>query len=67
MAAGAGIRNLILIGHFGRDEGERVAPNIDIRNGLLDLRHVAGHAIIAGAAGLMMRMCFDARSVRPVR
>ena len=41
MATGARIRNFVLIRHFGRDEFKRVASHIDIRDGLLDLRHVA--------------------------
>ena len=67
MAARAGIPNLVLIRHFRRDEGEGVASDIDVRDRLLDLRHVARYAIIARTVGTMMGVCFNARGVRPVR
>ena len=66
MAAGAWIWNLELIRHFRRNERERVTADIDIRNRLLDLRHVAGHTVVAGTAGAMMGMRLDARGVRTV-
>ena len=67
MATGAWIWNLVLIRHFRRDEGEGVASDVDIRDRLLDFRHVARYAIIAWTAGAMMSVFFDARGVRPVR
>ena len=60
VTTGARIRNLELIAHRRSDELERVAAHVDVGDGLLDLRHVAGDAFAAGAAALMMRVIFDA-------
>ena len=40
VADGARIRDLILIRHLRCDERERVAADVDIRDRLLDLRHM---------------------------
>jgi hypothetical protein len=67
MAARTGIWNLVLIGHFGGNEIECVAPDVDVRDCLFDLRHVAGHALASSAAVAMMCVRFDRRRVRTVR
>ena len=67
MAARTGIWNLVLIGHLGGNEIERVAADVDVRDCLLNLRHVAGHAIASSASVLMMSVRFDRRCVRTVR
>src|SRR2546421_366077 len=67
MAGRARVGDLVLIRHLGWDEVEGVAAYIDIRDRLLNFRHVARNAIAAGAPGPMMRVGFDARGVRPVR
>ena len=54
------------IGLAGRDELEGVAAHVDVRNGLLDLGHVAGDALATRAANLVMRMCLDGRRMRTV-
>ena len=66
MATRARIGNLVFVCHRRGDEIERVAANIDVRDRLLDLRHVAVHALTAGAAGLVMGVLFERRSVWPV-
>ena len=43
----AWIGNLVLLGHRRRDELEGVAADVDIRDGLLDFRHVAFDALTA--------------------
>ncbi len=49
------------------DEFKRVCANVHIGDGLLDLRHMAGHAFVAGTSGRVVRMRFDRRRVRAVR
>ena len=55
---GAGVRNLVLVRHFRRNEVKCVATDIDVSDGLFDFRHVTGHAIATGAAGLVMCVSF---------
>ena len=43
----AGVRNFERFGRFRRNELERVAADVDIRDGLLDLWHVAADALIS--------------------
>ena len=44
-----------------RDETERVAAHVHVGDRLCDLRHVAGDALAARAAGLVMRVLLDRR------
>ena len=67
MAAGARIRDLVLVCHGRSDESEGVATNVHIGDRLFDTRHVAGYALIAGAPGLVMRVFFNRGRVRTVR
>ena len=46
---------------------EGVAADVDVGDRLLDLRHVAGDALAARAAALMMRVRFERGGVRAVR
>src|SRR5580704_1558477 len=59
MAHRAGIRDLIFVGHRWSDEGKRMSPNLHVRNGSLDFRHMAGNATTTGRAFLMMGVLFD--------
>jgi hypothetical protein len=63
----AGIRNFQQVGLVRGDEAERMTPNIDVRDGLFDFRHMASDAISARAPRPMMRVRRDRRRVRPVR
>src|SRR5262245_41207936 len=66
MATRARIWDLVLIRHFRCDEVERMAAHIDVRYRLLDSRHVARHALVAGTVRRVMRVCFDTRSMRAI-
>ena len=67
MACSARIRNLQRFRGRRGDEFEGVSADIDISNRLLDLRHVAAHALIPGTAGFMMRVRLNGRRVGAVR
>ena len=67
MACIAWIGNLVFLGQRGRDESKCVRVHLNIRNGGLDLRHVAGHALASCAARLVMRMLFERGDARPVQ
>ena len=60
MASGTGIRDLISVGHCGADESERMTANVDVRDGLLNCRHVTGHTLAAFAGRGMLRVELDA-------
>src|SRR6266853_4034718 len=66
VAGGARIRNLVLVSHGWRDEGERVRTYEDAWNRDFHLRHVAGHTLAPRRAILVVRVlrqgCF-ARAV----
>jgi len=49
------------------DEFERVCANVDITDRLLDFRHVAGNALTSRAVRFVVRMSFQAWSMRTVR
>jgi len=49
-----------------RDEFERVASHVHVRDSLLDLRHVAGNTFAARAARCVMRVRLDGRSPRAI-
>src|SRR5262249_44358490 len=53
--------------HCRRDELECVTANVNIRNGLFDLRHMAIHAFAAGAPSRVVRVLLDRRCTWPVR
>src|SRR5205823_798574 len=63
---GAGVRDLIYLRHCRRDESECVAANVDIRNRLLNFRHVAVYTLGARACCGMMRVGLDGWSMRSV-
>lgn len=67
VAGSARIRDFVQFGLCGRDEAERVAAHHHLPESLLDLGHVARHAFIAGASGLVMGVLFDASGTGPVR
>ena len=67
MAGGARIRNLVLIGHLRANKSERVAADVYIGDGLLDLRHMTGNTVISCASDLVMRVLFYRACVRAVR
>jgi len=66
MAGVASIWNFQAIRFTGRNKSESVAANINIRNLLLDSRHMAAHAFITSAPGLVMRVRLNGNGVRPV-
>lgn len=61
MARGARVRNLVLVGHRGRYEAERVCSNVHAGDSRFNLRHVAGHTLAAGTSGLVMSVFFESR------
>lgn len=63
----AGIRDLQRLRRGRRNEFERVAPNIDVGDRLLDFRHVASDAFVASGASFVVRMLFGRWRVRTVR
>ena len=67
MTVRAWVGNFVGFGHRRTNKAERVAAHIDIGNRLLNLRHVAGDAVIAGAAGFVMRVFLHCCCVRTVR
>jgi hypothetical protein len=67
MAGRAGVRHFQRVCFSRRDELERVAADVHIRNGLLDLRHMAIHALAARRTRLVMRMRFDRHRSRTIR
>ena len=66
MAAIARVWNAEPLGLGREDEPEGVTADVDVGNGLFDLRHVAGHALAPSAAGLMMSVLLYRRGVRTV-
>ena len=67
MAGGARVRDFIRVRHRWRDEPKSVAADVHIRDGLLDLRHVTGNALVAGGACWVMCMFLDRTCMRAVR
>ena len=67
MAAIARVRNLERFRRPRRNELEGMAANVDIRDGLLDLWHVAADAFTARGPGPVMCVLFDRRGSRAVR
>ena len=62
----AGIGNLVGVRLRRRNEAEGVGVDIHVRNRLLDLWHVAGDALAACAARLVMRVFLDGGRMRPI-
>src|SRR6185437_3710741 len=54
VAAGARVGNLISFRHRRRNEAESVASDVHIGDCLLDFRHMARYALIAGAPRFVM-------------
>ena len=67
MTGRAGIRDFVLICHLRRDEVERMTADIDIRNLLLDFRHVTRDAVTPWAIPPMVRMGFNRCAARAIR
>ena len=59
VAGGARIGNLELVGCRRRDEFERVTADVYVRDGLLDLGHVAVDALSPSRSGLMVCMLLN--------
>jgi len=66
MAGGARVRNFQRGRARRGDEFKGVCADIDIRDGLLDLWHVAADTLVSGAACSMMGMRLDGGRVRTV-
>ena len=62
----AGIRNFQCLGLRRPNEAEGVAADLHVSDGLGDLRHMAGDARAARAAGCVVRVLLDAGGMRPV-
>ena len=67
MAGIARVRNLERFCRPRRNELEGMAANVDIRDGLLDLGHVAADAFIARRPRLVMCVLLDRRASWAVR
>ena len=67
MAGNARIWNVQCFRSRRGDEAERMRSDVDVGNGLLDLRHVAVHTFIPDAAGFMMCVRLDGLSMGAVR
>ena len=63
MAAIAGVWHT---GRRGEDEAERVAADVDVGNGLLNLRHMACHALASTTSGFVVGVLLYGRSARTV-
>lgn len=61
MAGGARIGNFVFVGCGRRDEREGVSVNFYVRDGGFDLRHVAGDALAAGRAWVVVGMGLESR------
>ena len=61
MADITGIGNLQGFGHRWRDKAEGVTSNIYVSDRLLNFRHVAGNALVAGAVCLMVAVRLQRR------
>ena len=67
MAGRARVRNLVFVCHRRRDELEGVGTHEGSGYALsFDLRHVAGYALTAGAAILVMGVLLQSRRVRTI-
>src|ERR1700693_4169051 len=67
MADIAGVRNLQSVRRCRSDEVKRVAPHVDVGNGLLDLGHVASDALVALATRFVMGVFLNGWRVWPIR
>ena len=63
----AWIGNFVLVGHRRCDEAEGVGADVDVGDGRLDLRHVAGDALATKRAFLVVRVLLDRGRARAVR
>src|SRR6266404_4297701 len=66
MARRAWVGDLVLVRHLRRNERKRVRANLDVRYGRVDLWHMAGHALAAWRALLVMRMLLERSRARPI-
>ena len=56
MAGRTRIWDFVFFGHNWVDEGKRVRPHFDVRDGRFDLGHVARHALAPRRALFVMRV-----------
>jgi hypothetical protein len=66
VTVGAGIGDLVFVGHVGRDEGEGVGADFHIGDGGGDSGHVAGDAAAAGGTFFVVGVLFDRGGARAV-
>ena len=59
MTGGAGIRDLVFVGHRRSDEGKGVGTNFGVGDGSGNLRHVAGNATASRRAIFVMGVLLD--------
>jgi hypothetical protein len=68
MAQTARVRNLVFVGHGQSDEIKRVRVHLYVRNGDLNRRHMARHALTSSRRGrLMVRAFFERNRPRAVK
>ena len=66
MAGVAGIRDFECVGLRRCHKMNRMTAHVDVRDGLLDLRHVTGDALTPRAVGFVVRVCLNRQCVRTV-
>ena len=66
MAGGAGIRDFERVGLHRCHKMKRMTADVDVRDGLLDFRHVTGDALTARAIRFVVSVCLDRHRVRTV-
>ena len=66
MAGVAGIRDFECVGLHRRHKMKRMTAHVDVRDGLLDFRHVTGDALTARAVRFVVSVCLDRYGVRAV-
>ena len=66
MAGVAGIRDFECVGLRRCHKMKRMAADVDVRDGLLDFRHVTGDALTARAIRFVVSVCLDRHRVRTV-
>ena len=67
MAHGAGIRNLIFVGHRWRYEAKRMRSHLHVRNRRFNFRYVTGNATVSRRSFLVMGVLLDGAGARTIQ
>ena len=67
VAGGARIRDLVLVGHGGRDERERMRSHFHVRDGRLNFRHVTSDTAASRRSFFVVCMLLEGRGPRTVQ